>query len=220
MEITALLIISLRLLVPLIVVRFPLIGLLASGAVDVIDYSIIGQHDWYQPVDKLLDLYYLGFCLYVALRTWRDPIARHLAVGLFAWRTVGVGLLLAGSPEWSLLFFPNLFEMLFGLYVLYRFFGTQPVLFARIRDTAVILLAIGIPKMVQELGLHLFVPYPELTPPIVAWFATLPPLIGAAAWLCLPIGALWYYSQLRDAPRLATRQPKTLPVVSTQKAGQ
>ena len=220
MEITALLIIGLRLLVPLLIVRFPLTGLLASGAIDIIDFSVIGHHAWYQPIDKLFDLYYLGFCLYVALKTWRDPIARHLAVGLFAWRTVGVGLLLVGLPEWSLLFFPNLFEMLFGLYVLYRFFGTQPILFTGNRDIATILLAIGIPKLFQELGLHLFVPYPALTPPIVTWFATLPPVVGAAFWLCLPIAALWYYSRFRSRPRPVGQNKSVMVISGTQKAGQ
>lgn len=205
MEITVLIIIALRLIVPLLIVRFPLTGLLAAGFLDVIDFSIIGSHNWYQVLDKLLDLYYLSLCLYVVLKTWRDPIARHLAVGLFAFRMAGVGVLLLGVPEWSLLFFPNLFEMLFGFYTLYRLWSREPILFRRRRDVSVVMTVLAIPKLVQEYGLHIYVPHPELTPPIIVAFATLPAPLGALAWLTLPIATLWYYS--RQSHRVVAPKP-------------
>lgn len=200
MDIAAIGIIVLRLTVPLLIVRFPMTGLLLSAAFDVIDYSIFGTHSWYQQLDKLLDLYYLTFCLYVALTRWRDPIARHLAVGLYSLRALGVGVLLAGAPEWSLVFFPNVFEMLFGFYTLYHFWSGNDRLFVRLRDCAIVVGALLLPKLLQEYSLHVapFARSPFNTAPLPE------NLLGVIMWLAAPLMILRYFAAHR---RIATRAP-------------
>lgn len=153
-----LIIILLRLIVPLLILRKPLVGGIAAMLLDGLDVVLIelipggsfGDH--YHTLDKILDTYYLTLELFVALR-WKSPYARRPAVFLFAYRAIGVVLFELTERRIMLFIFPNLFEN-WWLYVLIveRFW---PRLYPHSVKTVVVPLALLlIPKMVQEYILH------------------------------------------------------------------
>ena len=95
------------------VLRWAFAGSLAAIAVDLSDLFLMNLLDLggvrdYQALDKWLDLAYMGTFLWAALR-WRGP-ARKIAVGLFAYRMIGVAAFEASGSRWALLLFPNVFE--------------------------------------------------------------------------------------------------------------
>ena len=151
-------IIALRLIVPLLILRYALVGGLAAMLLDAADVILIelipggsfGGH--YPELDKLLDSYYLALELIVALR-WRNPYARLPAIVLFAYRAIGVVLFEITRTRLLLFIFPNLFEN-WWLYVVIveRFW---PRLAPRsVKSTAIPLVLLLLPKMGQEYLLH------------------------------------------------------------------
>ncbi len=154
----ALIIISLRLLVPLLIFRRPLLGGVAAMIADTLDVVLIeliglgGFGDYYQVTDKLLDAYYLSFELLVALR-WENAYARWICAVLFPYRMLGVALFELTGHRVMLFIFPNLFEN-WWLYCVVTL-GAFPQLAPRsMRSTAVALLMLLAPKMGQEYMLH------------------------------------------------------------------
>jgi hypothetical protein len=152
-------VITLRLLVPLVIFRRPLVGTVAAMLLDGLDVVLVeafgpgGMGDHYHSIDKVLDLYYLSIAAWTT-RAWNLAIPRRLAQGLFFYRVLGV--LLFEMIGWRplLFIFPNLFEnwFLFVL-VIWRFFpqvglDTWPQC---LRWLAVL----AIPKFAQEYLLHI-----------------------------------------------------------------
>ncbi len=145
----------LQLAVPLIILRFPLAGILASMLLDVLDTALVqllgGQVPYpYDPVDKALDMYYLSVAL-VASRRW-DALPRRTSLALFLLRLVGVLLFEATWIRRLLVFFPNVFEMWFVFWAARnRFF---PAFRLTPRRLAMVLVALAIPKLAHEYVLH------------------------------------------------------------------
>lgn len=114
-------IIFLRLFVPLLMLRKPLLGAVLAVVADSVDYIFYSQFGWgvlggpgiqYQMLDKVLDTYYLG--LEVSLvRWWKKPLYRVTAYALFIWRIVGVLTFFFFQNEIVLVIFPNIFETFF-----------------------------------------------------------------------------------------------------------
>ena len=184
-------IIILRLVAPLLILRFPLIGVAICTYLDWVDFSIIGGWANYQEVDKILDLYYLAFCLAVVFQ-WKDRLAKRLAVGLFVFRAIGVVVLTVFQQEWIAFAFPNVFEPFFIFYMLYvRLTGSTLMLKARSRLLLIIPTLLGL-KLYHEGILHLVLPLPVVTAslidalrwtqPIMCLIAVLP-AVGVLAWL-------------------------------------
>lgn len=153
-----LIVIALRLLVPLLIFRWNLVGGVAAMLLDGADVIIIeliglgGFGDHYAQLDKALDSYYYLIEVVVALR-WTGAWARWTAVALFAYRMVGAVLFELAGARWVLFVFPNLFEH-WWIYVVAveRFW---PRLYPRSgRGTAIALGLLLIPKMGQEYLLH------------------------------------------------------------------
>jgi hypothetical protein len=106
-----LIVVALRLTVPLVIFRMPLLGGVLALVVDTADlvvFNVFGFPDDYQRLDKALDLYYLTIELVVA-RRWA-PLPRRVAGGLYAWRLVGALLFEATGARWVLLVFPNRYD--------------------------------------------------------------------------------------------------------------
>lgn len=151
-------IIALRLLVPLLIFRYPLAGGLAAMLLDGLDVVLIelipggsfGSH--YHTLDKLLDSYYLTIELIVALR-WTSPYARLPAILLFAYRAIGVVLFEVTQRRLLLFIFPNLFENWWLYCVIVERFWSR-VYPRSLRTTLIPLVLLLIPKMVQEYLLH------------------------------------------------------------------
>jgi hypothetical protein len=151
-------VIALRLLLPLLIPRFPLLGGLLAMAIDALDVVIVewfgpgGMGDHYHTLDKLLDLYYLSLEAWVASR-WANRPARVVALALFGWRVVGVALFELTGERAVLFAFPNLFEWWFiAFLVVVRFFPRhEPRTWRAVVTWLAILL---VPKLGQEYLLH------------------------------------------------------------------
>jgi hypothetical protein len=154
----ALCIIALRLVVPLLILRWWLVGGLLAMFVDAVDVIIIeliglggfGAH--YAELDKGLDTYYLSLELFVAFG-WQNQWVRIPAVALFVYRTVGVVIFEVVDARILLFIFPNMFEnwWVYCVVVMKWFPRAVP----KDWKTLVIpMVALLIPKMGQEYLLH------------------------------------------------------------------
>ena len=159
-----LIVIALRLVIPLMILRFPLAGGIVAMVLDALDVVLIeliglgGFGGHYPELDKALDSYYLTLELIVALG-WSNAWARIPAVVLYVYRGIGVIAFESTHLRVMLFIFPNLFEN-WWLYVVIvaRFF---PRLYPRSARTVLVpLLILLVPKMVQEYLLH----YAEVQP--------------------------------------------------------
>ena len=113
-------VVLLRLLVPLLVFRFPLPSILASLVIDAADQSVFQRYTSldltnYQSYDKALDVYYLTLAYLSTMRNWRHGDAFTVARFLFYYRLVGVAIfeLVPGDNRALLLLFANTFEYFF-----------------------------------------------------------------------------------------------------------
>jgi hypothetical protein len=159
-----LIVIALRLVIPLMILRFPLAGGIVAMVLDALDVVLIeliglgGFGGHYPELDKALDSYYLTLELIVALG-WSNAWARIPAVVLYVYRGIGVIAFESTHLRVMLFIFPNLFEN-WWLYIVIvaRFF---PRLYPRSARTVLVpLLILLVPKMVQEYLLH----YAEVQP--------------------------------------------------------
>lgn len=158
-----LLVVLTRLLVPLLIPRFPLPAILAALVIDAIDQTIFQTFthlnlDGYQGYDKALDIYYLTIAYISTLRNWTNLIAFKVSRFLWYYRLIGVTLFELTyeppGPRWLLLIFPNTFEYFFIFYEIVRL-RWDPV---RLTRRATILWAAAIwifIKIPQEMWIHI-----------------------------------------------------------------
>ncbi|MEZ4553992.1 MAG: hypothetical protein R3B59_08795 [Dehalococcoidia bacterium] len=151
-------VIALRVLVPLLILRWSVTGGVVAMLVDALDVVIVeffgpgGMGGHYSQLDKGLDSYYLALEAVVAW-TWANQWARWTALGLFAYRLVGAALFEATQVRALLFIFPNLFEN-WWLYCVIVARVRPRLLPASWRSTLVPLLILLVPKMGQEWLLH------------------------------------------------------------------
>ena len=151
-------IVAVRIILPLVILRYQLAGgilaMLLDGA-DVIINEVIGGGsfgDHYHTLDKVLDSWYLAIELFVALR-WHSPWARWPAIVLFVYRIIGVALFELTERRIVLFLFPNMFENLWLYCVAMERFW--PRLYPHsVKTVAIPMLLLLIPKMGQEYLLH------------------------------------------------------------------
>ena len=161
----ALLVLGLRILIPLGILRYPLVfGLLAVffDAVDVILMDAIQTdslpvltnffHQNYHALDKWLDTYYLGIAFLVSLK-WKEVLAKRTSIVLFLWRLAGVIAFELTHLRAVLFFAPNLFENFFFFYLIAR--KIKPGWEIKTKKRLFIILGLlYIPKFFQEYLLH------------------------------------------------------------------
>lgn len=112
-----------RLLLPLLIPRYPLPGVLACLVLDGLDQTIFQTFTHlnlggYQDYDKAFDIYYLGIAYLSTLRNWVNRDAFNTSRFLLYWRLIGVVLFEFSERRWLLLLFPNTFEYFFLFYQL------------------------------------------------------------------------------------------------------
>jgi hypothetical protein len=118
LSIEELVILGARILGSLPVLRWAFGGALIAILVDFSDLFMMnllnlgGVRD-YQSFDKLADIFYMSSFMFVALRWSGTP--RNVAVALFAFRIVGIGVFELIAWRGVLLFFPNVFDFWFVL---------------------------------------------------------------------------------------------------------
>jgi hypothetical protein len=111
-----------RLLIPLLIFRYPLPAIVACLVIDAADQTILmrltdidveSPDSMYQVADKALDIYYLTMAYCSVLRNWTNGTAVEVARFLWYYRLVGVALFETTDQRWLLLVFPNTFEYYF-----------------------------------------------------------------------------------------------------------
>lgn len=148
----------LRLIIPLSIFRWPLLGTLASAMMDVIDWSLIpfakaSDYIVYQNWDKAMDLYYLTFAFIMTYK-WKDLVARRLAFIFFLWRMIGVIFFWSTKNHVFLFIFPNIFESFFIFYLLFAAIFKRDKLFTSWRVAGILTVVLVIPRLVNEYLLH------------------------------------------------------------------
>lgn len=151
---------AVRFVASLLILRYPLAGFIVSLEVDKWDWFWLGMaersaadQDLYQSWDKSVDLICLAVALIIVLQ-WPDRRARWLALGAFAWRTVGVVAVLALGHRWLLIVFPNVFESVYLTYMIFRVLSGHQQMLSSLRAMALVGLALLIPKVSTEVFLH------------------------------------------------------------------
>ena len=118
-------VIGLRLLLPLTIPYFPIVGVVSCLLLDAVDQTIFQQFpaiplDSYQSYDKALDIYYLTITYLSTFRNWTNQPAFRVNQALFYYRLVGVAAFELTQIRALLLVFPNTFEYFFIFYELVR----------------------------------------------------------------------------------------------------
>jgi hypothetical protein len=116
-------IVAARLLVPLLIPRFPLV-IVAALLLDGVDNALLrgltevdlSADGPYQSWDKALDIYYLSIAYLSTMRNWTSRPAFRIGQFLFYYRLVGNVLFELLQSRAMLLLFPNTFEFYFIAY--------------------------------------------------------------------------------------------------------
>ena len=160
-----------RLVVPLLIIRYPLPAIVACLVIDAADQSIFqalapgADLAGYQSYDKALDIYYLVIAYVATLRNWTNQPAVYVARFLIFYRLIGVALFELGVPlpdvleeilgERGWLFiFPNTFEYFFIFYEAVRLFWDPRRMSPRVLVGAAAFIWIFI-KLPQEWWIHI-----------------------------------------------------------------
>ncbi len=154
----AIIVISVRLIGPLLIFRYWLAGGILAMVLDTADVMLIdalgmgGFDGNYAEIDKISDSYYYVIEFIVALR-WRHAWMTIPAVILFVYRIIGAVLFEITHDHVMLFFFPNMFEnwWLYCVVVMKWFPRHIPHDW---RSMAVPMLILLVPKMAQEYLLH------------------------------------------------------------------
>ena len=107
----------------------------------------------YQTWDKILDTFYLAIAAYTCI-SWKEVFAKRVAIFSFYYRFVGVFLEIILNNRGLLFLFPNFFENFFIFYLIYKKFRKED-LFTNKKVAAIVILAILLPKLLQEYSMHL-----------------------------------------------------------------
>ena len=149
-----------RLLVPLLIIKWPLPAIIACLVIDAVDQTVFqavapdADLSGYQSYDKALDVYYLTIAYISTLRNWTSPFAVSIARFLFYYRLIGVVIFEFTQQRWILFIFPNTFEYFFIFYEAVRV-RWDPLRMSRgllIGATAFIWIVIKLP---QEWWIHI-----------------------------------------------------------------
>ena len=163
------------------ILRYPLAGFVLAVEVDKWDWYWLGMpaaddvaHVAYQSWDKIMDLVMLTAAAVVTLR-WEDRRAKFLALGTYALRVLGVAAFALTGQRWLLIAFPNVFESVFLLYVIFHVLSRRTEMLTSRSATVLVALALLIPKVAQEVFLHALETRPWKIwhilpwPPVDAW---------------------------------------------------
>jgi hypothetical protein len=163
MEIGLIAIFAIRLLVPLLMLRWPLFGAIASLVVDAADTNIVKlfgvEIPNYAATDKLLDTYYLTIQVVLSLK-WANKLARNTSIFLYIWRLIGVvSFELNPALRFMLFLAPNIFEHFFIYHNVMMRLGketTKKMWLNSYKRAALVVFLLWLTKIPQELVLHVW----------------------------------------------------------------
>jgi len=146
-----------RLLIPLLIPKFPLPAIIAALIIDAADQTTLAafdaEPDNYQQFDKAFDIYYLAVAYLSTIRNWTDGFAFRIAQFLWYYRLLGVCLFELTLERSLLLIFPNTFEFFFIFYEVVRVFWEPASLPRRVVAGAAAGIWVFI-KLPQEFWIH------------------------------------------------------------------
>lgn len=148
-----------RILVPLLIPKFPLPSIVIALIIDAADQTIFQQFthldlENYQSYDKALDIYYLAIAYLATMRNWTNQVAFNTSRFLFYYRLVGVALFELTHVRALLLVFPNTFEYFFIWYETVRL-RWNPVRMSKKTVLAAAAFIWIVIKLPQEYWLHI-----------------------------------------------------------------
>lgn len=154
-------VIAVRLFTALPILRYPFEGFVMALEVDKWDWYWLAAGSQseavqtaYQKWDKVIDLFPFAIGLVVSLR-WPDLTMRRLLAGTFTLRIIGVAAFLLTRQRWLLVVFPNVFENLFLMYVVFRLVSGRGQMLVGRRSTLLVVLIAVVPKLVEEYFIHM-----------------------------------------------------------------
>lgn len=157
-HLTIYLLVAARLLLPLLIPRYPLLGILACLLLDAADQSLMQavgiNPPWYQGYDKALDVYYLSIAYLATMRNWENVAAFQVGRVLFYLRLIGVLAFELTGVRLLLAIFPNAFEPFFIYYELVRRKG-NPMRLTRNVMVMVVAIIWLVVKLPQEWWIHI-----------------------------------------------------------------
>ena len=151
-------VLSVRLILPLFIARYPIPAILGCLVVDAGDQTVFQRYTSldlaeHQTYDKALDVYYLTLAYVSTIRNWAGGPDFTVARWLWYYRLVGVAIFEYTSAGWVLLVFPNTFEYYFIATELYKV-NRDPNLLS-VRQTCVTAAVIWVViKLPQEWWVH------------------------------------------------------------------
>lgn len=149
-------VLAIRLLGPLMIFRWPLLGSILSqyvfDAVDILIWAVAGADINYTFYDKPLDAYQFTIQAIVASR-WEDKTVRNVTLFLYGYRFLGYVLYLLTDLRVMFFFFPNVFFPFFVAYLGAIKLGLSEW-FENRRKLSIVLLVITLLKLPQEFILH------------------------------------------------------------------
>lgn len=152
------LVVAVRLLLPLLIPRWPLFGILACMIFDSADQSILQAFGydppWYQSYDKALDIYYLSIAYLATMRNWENVAAFQISRVLYYLRLAGALAFELTGARWLLFAFPNAFEPFFLYYEIVRRRG-NPMLLTRNVIVVVVAIMWFVFKLPHEWWVHI-----------------------------------------------------------------
>ena len=155
-----LVVLVMRVLGPLLIFRWPLLGSVLSefvfDALDVViwDFSGVLSYINYTLWDKSLDMVQLTIQAIVVWRCW-DGRPKGIALSLFGIRLLGFILYELTHQRIFFLIFPNLFVLFFITYLICKKIGKESW-FDNPRSLVIMFMVLLFLKMPQELALHYF----------------------------------------------------------------
>jgi len=121
------LLVFLRLSCPFLIFPYPLVAIIINYLLDCWDGLIFNKLGYglktYRFADQLLDLYWLTFILIYLIFNRPEPIVFFSSLFFFLLRFVGVIIFIFRRKENHFLFFPNVFEHLFWVYIISKQFN-------------------------------------------------------------------------------------------------
>jgi hypothetical protein len=148
-----------RVLVPLLIIRFPLPAIVACLVIDAVDQTVFqaiapnADLTGYQNYDKALDVFYLVIAYIATLRNWTNGFAVSIARFLIYYRLIGVVAFELSGVRELLIIFPNTFEYFFIFYESVRLFWDPRRMSKKVLLGATAFIWIFI-KLPQEYWLH------------------------------------------------------------------
>lgn len=191
-----------RVLLPLLILRYPLPAIVACLVLDGVDQTIFQAFGYdppgYQGYDKAMDVYYLAIAYLATLRNWESLAAFRVGRFLYFYRLVGVVAFELSHARPLLLIFPNTFEYFFIAYeaVRTRWSPRLVALGTWITVAAAIWVVVKLP---QEYWLH--IAELDLTDELGAHAWAPPLLVG----LLLALAAGFWWGVRPRLPRPAAR---------------